>query len=654
MASLRLLPAALLSASLALGTACSVEEIHVKNGGPAPDPTPEADPLDTAPEGEPICTKEGWCWEFPYTPSSITSIHSSTPNALWAVGSGGTILRSHSRGEAWRPMPTGLEADLHGVFGVDLHTAWAVGAEGVLLAFDGKSWSRVPVPVESDAVLRGVWASGPKDAWVVGSEIDRKSEREVGIVLRWNGTSWTRLASSLPPLRAVHGKGSDVWVAGGSFETPRALRFDGTKFEDIETLGLAGHTSVYGPAIGVWVNGHDDVLVTAGEMNTSTIARFTGSWKIEQTQLYSFTPLGGFGRGLDGSPVVVGNPPLVSNGEGGWVPLSQQSYAGVTALWSVDEEVTVLGGRDGILGWSADEGARPSSLMTTNLEGGWAAGEDGVYRFDGAARRWNKVLAPSRTAGWSEYFIGAVQAAENDVLVTSALMPEDDPYSGTRPRYRFRRWDGKEWTAGELPEQGGFSSSTVAITRSGDMWIAQPGSGRPPVRRTRAGAETSLGKCEGSSVGTPYASFVWAAGDDVFFWASNGSYRVEPNGRCTFSPRPNESNSFVAAHALSPNDVWVVTKSNDASAPIFEVSRYDGASWTKMTTTSKEIRSVKVLEGGGVFLVGPSSLFTWNGSALVDVPTGLRSSDTIATLWGKSAAELRVVAGGGRILARKR
>lgn len=663
MAFLRLGRVAFISASfvaLSLLTACSEEITIVDGKGPGPNAEPPGDPLDTAPEGEPVCTKEGYCWDFPYTPSSITSLHSSAPNALWAVGTNGTILRSHSRGDAWRVTPTGVVADLNGVFAIDRNHAWAVGAEGMVLSFDGTTWGRIPVPVENKAMLRGVWASSPTDVWVVGGEQRLETEPEVGVALHWDGTAWSRITHALPALYAVHGKGKEVWIAGGTFETPIAMRYDGAKFAAVETTSLAGGRSVYGPALGVWVNDASDVLVTAGQMNTSTIARYTGGeWKIEETQLYGRGPLGGFGRALDGSPVVVGNPPLKADGEGKWVPLSEDtSYGALSAIWSVDEEVTVYGGKDGLLGTSPSVGVRPATSKPTNLDG-WVLAEDGVYRFDDAAKRWSRSIAPSIEANWEESFIDAVQTSDNDILVTSVLYSTYSD-SGVPPKFRSRQWDGKSWTTGALPEKGNYSRHSVAKTKSGDLWIAQPGAGTALVRK-KAGGEAQLGACPGDTYSSPDTSFVWTAGDDVFFWGYRGIYHLTPGGSCTFTSLTaavGDKREFVTAAGGAPNDVWLVTRSTDysesASTTPYDVFRFEGSSWKKVATKSQEIVSVRVLESGGTFVFGQQRVMTWNGSALVDVAMGLTDKEgQLSGLWGKTAGSARFVGAGGRILSRK-
>lgn len=659
MPSLRLVPVLAISASLAVFSGCAVEEIHVP-GSSGTSANPEVgDPLDSAPEGEPICTREGWCWDFPYTPSSFAALHASAPNALWAVGTNGTILRSHSRGDAWRMMPTGVMSDLHGVFATDHHHAWAVGADGMLLAFDGTKWTRVPAPVESTAILRSVWAASATDVWVVGSENDPKSEREIGILLHFDGTKWSRLSNPFPPLYVVHGKDKEVWIAGGSSESPRVMRYDGLAFTDVDTLALAGSRSVYGPAIGLWVNSRYDVLLTSGQLNTSTVAHYTGEWTVEQSQLRDRSPLGGFGRGPDGSPLVVGNPPLKSDGAGKWVPISEtKTYAGVSAIWAVDEEVTVMAGRDGLLDTNGNAPVRPGAIMSTNLDAPWVLSDTGVFRFDATARKWTRSIGPTEEYNWIESFVDAVQVADNDILVVSILYPYDDYDGQIKPKYRTRQWDGTKWTTGALPDSWSYSRGTVTKTKAGHLWIVNSGS---VIHRGPGSVDIPVGKCAGDTASTPSGNYLWSAGDDVFLYGYRGIYRFDAAGACTFTAINgllSDKESFVMAAGNAPNDLWLVSTSTDAEGKsTSNVYRYEGSSWKKTSLkTSQEIDFVRVLPNdAGIFAFGKKSLMTWNGTSLVDVETGLHEKESgLIGMWGKTASEAKFLGPGGRILARKK
>lgn len=637
----------------AISAAFLGSSVEVTDGSRAPNGEPPAatgDPLDTAPEGEPICTREGFCWEFPYTPASFESVHASAPNALWAAGSAGTILRSHSRGEAWRAMPTGTTADLHGVFGADLHTAWAVGDEGTVLAFDGKTWSKVPVPVSKDTSLRSVWAASPTDAWVVGSERDPSTEREIGVVLHYDGKAWSRLSDRFAPLTVVHGdaKSKEVWIAGGTSEGPQIFRFDGLRFTDMDSIALLGNRRVYGRAAGLWVTDRYDVIVTTGDLNTSTIARYTGEWKIESSELLERLPVKGVGRGPGGAPWVVASPPLKSDGKGAWIPALDRPIGDVAAIWAVDDEVTVFAGANGMLDVSGAPMDRPGRLIATNLDAPWVLAENGLFRYDAEARRWTAVIRAQNDLASDRYesFVDAVQVSDDDIVVVSS-------------RGRFLEWKSSKVSDDTLPISGRARSLTK--TKAGDVW-ALTGQNRV-THRTPDGKYVAAPKCTTDSDPEPYGDTLWRAGDDVFVSGYRGVFRIAPSGACTLTPRTNvfsgaDREEITSVSSTSASNMWLTTSDYDASGTTttytFRLYRFDGSTWKKMFTRSEALGAVRVVEGGGVFVLTPKKVTTWNGSSLVDVVTGLGEKESeLTAMWGKTVSEARFLGPGGRILKKK-
>jgi hypothetical protein len=107
--------------------------------------------------------------------------------------------------------------------------AWAVGAyvsnttghaDTLILHWNGTSWSKVasPSPGHLRNYLYSVSAVSGSDAWAVGYYT--KHGLTYTLILRWNGTSWTRQASPSPSssdnvlsgVSAVSGR--DAWAAG--------------------------------------------------------------------------------------------------------------------------------------------------------------------------------------------------------------------------------------------------------------------------------------------------------------------------------------------------------------------------------------------------------------------------------------------------------
>lgn len=112
----------------------------------------------------------------------LSAVWSSGPDAMWAVGDGGAILRGQDLtkpGRSLRWEQSGSK-NLYGIWGSSARELWAVGAGGAIRRWQGTAWESVVSPTV--VALRGVWGSGPADVWAVGDQ---------GVLLHWDGSSWT-------------------------------------------------------------------------------------------------------------------------------------------------------------------------------------------------------------------------------------------------------------------------------------------------------------------------------------------------------------------------------------------------------------------------------------------------------------------------------
>jgi len=145
----------------------------------------------------------------------LTGISAASASDIWAVGTYGNdkTLALHWNGTRWAQVATpspGYSGNiLSAVAAVSPSAAWAAGSYAVfrpvgaipvktlLLRWNGTRWTRVTTPNPGAAVsmLNGVSASSPSNAWAVGSyqlppgggPITSKT-----LMLHWNGTDWTR------------------------------------------------------------------------------------------------------------------------------------------------------------------------------------------------------------------------------------------------------------------------------------------------------------------------------------------------------------------------------------------------------------------------------------------------------------------------------
>ena len=168
----------------------------------------------------------GSAWSKVATPSpgfspSLDAVADVSATDAWAVGSYcptsacavTDTLILHWNGTAWSkvssPSPSTVVNYLFGVAAVSSTDAWAVGYElngttgpdeTMILHWNGTAWSRVKTPDPSVAggnFLNGVTATSPTSAFAVGS-YDTPANSTDSLILRWNGTAWSKVKSPDP------------------------------------------------------------------------------------------------------------------------------------------------------------------------------------------------------------------------------------------------------------------------------------------------------------------------------------------------------------------------------------------------------------------------------------------------------------------------
>jgi hypothetical protein len=150
----------------------------------------------------------------------VAGLSADSPTDVWAVGYYTYISGCcyHSKNLAWHwdgtrwavmavPSPGITSVGGTGVAGaaaISPANVWAVGSTGttsdtyatVAVHWNGTSWTRVPTPNPgTDAFLTAVAAAGAGNVWAVGRYITRPNPIDKiphTLILRWNGTSWTR------------------------------------------------------------------------------------------------------------------------------------------------------------------------------------------------------------------------------------------------------------------------------------------------------------------------------------------------------------------------------------------------------------------------------------------------------------------------------
>jgi hypothetical protein len=140
----------------------------------------------------------------------------------------------HWTGTSWSlaPTPNPLKnQQLNGVAAISPSNAWAVGFTSnstwaanrtLVIHWNGTGWSTVasPDPSTGENDLWGAWAASSTDAWAVGDYSASGGEKTLAI--HWNGVSWSAVPTPNPTsydnLHRVFGtSSSDVWAVGTAY-----------------------------------------------------------------------------------------------------------------------------------------------------------------------------------------------------------------------------------------------------------------------------------------------------------------------------------------------------------------------------------------------------------------------------------------------------
>ena len=192
--------------------------------------------------------------------SYLSGVAVTPAGTAWAVGytdSSGVIsaLILRWNGNAWTTVPSPSPADSYrsGVAVTPDGTAWAVGYTGgntsasirtLILRWNGNAWTTVPSPSPAGSLLFSVAATPDGTAWAVGyTGYTGSATSTRTLILRWNGTAWTRVPSPDPGPGAELGgvtalSGSDAWAVGIAGGKTLILRWNGQTWS-----GPAGQVS---------------------------------------------------------------------------------------------------------------------------------------------------------------------------------------------------------------------------------------------------------------------------------------------------------------------------------------------------------------------------------------------------------------------------
>jgi hypothetical protein len=188
--------------------------------------------------------------------NQLLGVTATSASSAWAVGCYGSnvakqgpqkTLALHWNGSAWTKAPTpnpGASGCLTAVAAVSPSNAWAVGwteatlsgpERTLVLHWDGSRWTQVasPFAATGSSSLDGVSVASATCAWAVG-DVAASATSDTTLVLRWNGTSWARVASPNDGSSALEGvsavSASDALAVGFGGSDALTLRWNGTRW----------------------------------------------------------------------------------------------------------------------------------------------------------------------------------------------------------------------------------------------------------------------------------------------------------------------------------------------------------------------------------------------------------------------------------------
>lgn len=186
---------------------------------------------------------------------SLSDVSASSPANAWAVGtisdsSGGHPVMLHWDGTAWHVGRTAARysGGIGAVATLSKTQAWAVGYgphRPLILHWNGILWRRQATPAKAvTAHLYGVTAIRRNDAWAVGTDFGANDQRDIPVILHWNGRTWKRTRCPAPPPRSymslylfdvAASSARNVWAFGNynvdeANEYPYILHWNGTQW----------------------------------------------------------------------------------------------------------------------------------------------------------------------------------------------------------------------------------------------------------------------------------------------------------------------------------------------------------------------------------------------------------------------------------------
>ena len=240
----------------------------------------------------------GTSWESKPTGTAdgLTAVWGTSDSNVWAVGDRGTILRWN--GSAWSEISSGTTNTLYAIWGGAPNDIWAVSRWTTLLRWDGSTWAPTTTGVTGAIDLMSVWGTSATNVWAGGCDA---GEGCIPLMLRWNGTSWSRVSVPHQYVNALWGTSpTNIWgvgvASGGS--GGGIVRYDGIAWGNVPSGITTELRSVWGTsASNVWAVGDGGTILRWNGSAWSSVPSGTTQalWGVRGTSATSVFAVGAAG-----------------------------------------------------------------------------------------------------------------------------------------------------------------------------------------------------------------------------------------------------------------------------------------------------------------------------------------------------------------------
>ncbi|HEX2210591.1 MAG TPA: hypothetical protein VHG93_23120 [Longimicrobium sp.] len=512
----------------------------------------------------------------------VAEIHGSGTNDVWAVGGGYGEIH-HFDGRRWSLVPA-LNENWSNVWAQSPANAYVVGgAWGNVIRWNGSGWDTV-FPAVDRRRFWDVWGFAANDVYLTGGWWNTAAQRYDNFMWHWNGTAWDSTAFE---------PGTGVGTLWGTSPTNLyglggggVMRYDGTSWTQVAT-------TPYGLRE-IWGSGPDDVWAVGGGYHNGgpegTVLHYDGvSWSEVQTGAPA-TVAGVYAPNPD-KVYLVGYRGMIHKRSGGqWVAetSARQDYIGGLATVS---ETDVITAQCGGLRRNTGPGGGWQTLYATddclekvwttpgasqifavgNGTGQWGMRQGVIVRWDGA--QWTRTVLPNVS-----YLHGVWGLDSTHVYAVGY----GDEMGQQVPR--LFRWDGSTWSEIDTGQPSGQLFG-VWGTSPDDLWVV----GHMVLHWDGVRWDRKFVH-EWSDGWTD----VWGTGPDNVFLAGGRVARWDGTRWSSIYPRLNYQGSGV--WGSGPSDVYVVGS---------QTLHWNGTSWTEVNIeTGSSLADIGGVNGRHVWAVG--------------------------------------------------